>query len=160
MALAPIQPEWALDAAPAKARTKLSGGKGTTFTNPLRATGSTAPEAKRAIVSGGAPLPPNNLWLTTTARVAPPTYPTVAVNMCRIAPPEVDPERIAQPIPVASTETKAAEAACPNGEGSVPGVDARASACERYSAWATAKRGHVCSGKETSLSVSFASMRR
>lgn len=123
MALAPIQPEWALDAAPAKARTKLSGGKGTTFTTPLRTTGRAAPEAKRATASGGAPAPPNNLWLAKIARVAPPTYPTTAVNMCRTAPPEVDPGRIAHPMPVASTETKAAEVACPNGEGSNFGVD-------------------------------------
>lgn len=74
MALAPTHPEWTLDAVPAKARTKLNMGNGITLPKPLRHSGNTAPDAKRAVSSRVAvKCRRKRLGVSPTANAPPPT---------------------------------------------------------------------------------------
>jgi hypothetical protein len=118
---------------------------------PLKDSGSTAPEAYLETSSFDAPAKRNKRGVSSTASAAPPTYPTIALNICKTVPPEVAPGRNMQPIPVAKTETKPAATACCNGVGRDPGASG-------VIACAAAKCGHACSGAARSLKVSFASM--
>jgi hypothetical protein len=90
---------------------------------PLKDSGSTAPEAKRAMSSRGAVEARESAreqnqavrrinGVSSTAAVAPPTYPTVALNICKTVPPDVAAGRHIQPRPVAKTETNPAATAC------------------------------------------------
>jgi hypothetical protein len=79
---------------------------------PLTDSGSTAPDAKRETSSRDAPEIRNTRGVSNTAQAAPPTYPTVALNICKTVPPEVAPGRNIEPRPVANTDTKPAATAC------------------------------------------------
>jgi hypothetical protein len=72
-ARAPTQPDRTLEAAPAKARTMFMGKNGTTFSIPLKATGSTAPAAKRETSCAEPLVPRMSRGLIPTANAAPPT---------------------------------------------------------------------------------------